>query len=89
MCVWGSLLVVAMFEYCCFTCLWLGQGLTQEISHLYQKKTELKEWKGRYWIDFINQIAQQGWEIETILPFSNGLEEGAIAYFKRPLNNVP
>ena len=74
-----------MVEYCCFTYTWLGQGWTQEINRLQQKKTRMTEWEGRYWVDFLNQMAKQGWEIETILPLGDreSLEQGAVAYLKR------
>ena len=73
------------FEYCCFTYVWKSQGWTQEIERLYQKNQEMLDWKGRYWIDFVNQMVKQGWEVETILPLGDRtcLERGAVAYFKR------
>ena len=76
-----------MVEYCSVTYGWVGRGQTQEISWIRVKGEEVIEWKGRYWTDFLNHMAQKQWELVAVAPLGGGegTVYGVAAYFKRPV----
>lgn len=74
-------------EYCSVAYAWVGRGWTQEIKWLRMDNKEIHEWTGKYWIDFLNFMAQKQWELVTVAPLGGGEYSvyGIVAYFKRPV----
>lgn len=72
------------WEYCTVIYVWLGRGLTQEISSVYLDGQELKEWRGQPCPVFLNRLGKAGWEMLAAKEGSVGLNEG-ILFFKRPI----
>jgi hypothetical protein len=72
-----------MVEYCSVAYVWVGMGRTQEISSVCIQGEEVIEWKGKYWTDFLNHMAQKQWELVAVAPL--GSRNGVAAYFKRPI----
>ncbi|MBW4544257.1 MAG: hypothetical protein KME25_07435 [Symplocastrum torsivum CPER-KK1] len=74
-------------EYCSVAYSWIGRGWTQEINWLRIQGEEVAEWKGKYWTDFLNYMAQDRWELVAVAPLGGGEYSisGIVAYFKRPL----
>jgi len=68
-------------EYCCVVYVYEGRGFTQQIKWVRIQGEEVIEWKGKYWTDFLNHMAQKQWELVTIVYLENVFE----AYFKRPI----
>jgi hypothetical protein len=68
----------------------MGRGLTQEIRNIYRDGQELKEWEGKQWYIFLNQMGEQGWEMlaakEGYFPGATAIQlnEG-ILFFKRSI----
>ena len=79
-----------MLEYCSVTYRWIGRGWTQEIDWLRIEGKEVLEWKGKYWTDFLNHMAQQQWELVAVASLGGGERPnyGVVAYFKRSLGNI-
>ena len=75
-----------MWEYCSVAYRWKGWGHTQEIDILYLNGVESRQWEGKYWNDFLNQMGQERWELTTAIELTrgDGNTEGIVAYFKRP-----
>ncbi|NEQ25572.1 MAG: hypothetical protein F6K28_42230 [Microcoleus sp. SIO2G3] len=71
---------IEMVEYRIAVYTWKGAGLTQEISSLRIDGQEQQEWKGKLWIDFLNQSARDGWEIVAVAPLDVVIGQ---VYFKR------
>lgn len=76
-----------MVEYCSVVYAWVGRGWTQEINWLRIQDEEVLEWKGKYWTDFLNHMAQKQWELAAVAPMGGGENKvyGVVAYFKRPI----
>ena len=76
-----------MLEYRSVTYRWQGRGWTQEIAWLRIDGQEVSEWKGRYWTDFLNEMAQQQWELVAVASLGGGdaANYGVAAYFKRSI----
>ena len=74
-----------MVEYCSVTYAWLGRGWTQEIEWLRIKDEELIDWRGHYWVDFLNYMARDSWELVSTIPLGGGENSiyGVAACFKR------
>lgn len=73
-------------EYCCFSYAWLGRGWTQEISWLKDGHGNFAiEWEGRLWIDFLDSLAERGWELVSTVPLGGGKAPiyGLVAYFRK------
>lgn len=76
-----------MLEYRSVTYRWRGRGWTQEIDWLRINGDEVPEWRGKYWTDFLNDMAQQQWELVTVASLGGGESSnyGVAAYFKRSI----
>ena len=74
-----------MMEYCSVAYSWIGRGWTQEINWLRIQGEEVTEWKGKHWMDFLNHMAQDRWELVAVAPLGGGEMSisGIVAYFKR------
>jgi hypothetical protein len=74
-----------MMEYCSVAYAWIGRGWTQEIHWIRVQGKEFIEWKGKYWTDFLNHMAQKKWELVAVAPLDSGGSRvyGVVAYFKR------
>lgn len=73
-----------MLEYLSVTYCWKGRGWTQEIEWLNIHGEEIHEWNGKYWTDFLNEMARQKWELVTVA--SLGASGTVVAaYFKRSI----
>jgi hypothetical protein len=55
-----------MWEYCTVVYCWVGRGFTQEIQVLYKNGEEMKQWEGKLWSNFLNQMGQERWELTTL-----------------------
>lgn len=73
-----------MLEYLSVTYSWQGRGWTQEIEWIRIDGEEIHEWRGKYWTDFLNNMARQHWELVTVASLGNGGTVVA-AYFKRSI----
>ena len=73
-----------MLKYRSVTYAWKGRGWTQEIAWLRIDGEKVSEWQGKYWTDFLNDMAQQKWELVTVASLGGGESPnyGVAAYFK-------
>lgn len=75
-----------MLEYRSVVYSWIGRGWTQEISSLRIEGQEQPEWKGKRWMDYLNESARHGWELVTVAPLDGETSVyGVVAYFKREI----
>ena len=76
-----------MLEYCSVAYCWKGRGWTQEIAWLRIDGEEVLEWRGKYWTNFLNDMARQQWELVTVASLGGGERSnyGVAAYFKRSI----
>jgi hypothetical protein len=73
-----------MWEYCSVVYLWKGRGFTQEIDFLYKDGQEIRQWEGKFWKDFLNQMGQEGWELIAATELAqSGNTVGIVGQFKR------
>jgi hypothetical protein len=72
-----------MVEYYSVAYDLLGRGWTQEIDWIRIRGEEVIEWRGKYWTDFLNHMAQKKWELVAVAPLGKNGIYGFAAYFKR------
>ncbi len=75
---------VKQFRYCSVFFSTDGREWAQEIKRLRLDGQEVSEWKGEPWINFLNQMGQQGWELVSVATIASSVvERQFVAYFKR------
>lgn len=70
-----------MLEYRSVTYRWRGRGWTQEIDWLRVDGEVVPEWGGKYWTDFLNDMARQQWELVTVASLKGSSNDRFIRIF--------
>lgn len=73
-----------MREYRVVVVQFLGRGWTQEIFWLREFDKKFDEWKGRTWLEFLNEAGREGWQLDAAVPVQEAASTvGMAAYFSR------
>lgn len=68
-------------KHCSVYYLWKGRGITQEIESLYIDGQEREEWRSAFWVEFLNEMTNEGWELIEAVALSNQVgSDGLVAY---------
>jgi hypothetical protein len=71
-------------EHCSVVYYWKSLSRAQGLNQLFQDSKELPESYRKDWNDFLEQMAQDRWELTAAVSIiSNEVSRETIAYFKR------
>ncbi|HEY9635898.1 MAG TPA: hypothetical protein V6D14_21000 [Coleofasciculaceae cyanobacterium] len=71
-------------EHCSVVYYWKNLSRAQALNQLFQESKELPESDRNDWNDFLNQMAQERWELTAAVSLiSSDVSRETIAYFKR------
>jgi hypothetical protein len=76
-------------EHCSVVYYWRSLEKAQALNQVFQDSKEIPESYGKDWNDFLNQMAQERWELTgAVSIISNGIARETLVYFKRSSSSV-
>jgi hypothetical protein len=73
----------SIMRHCSVYYTWIGLGITQEIQSLYIDGQEREEWRSVLWVEFLDRMTNEGWELIDAVALSNSFGSiGLVAYFR-------